>query len=355
MEKHYQIIGLAYNGGVTPIANFSTDKLAKNHIKNTFSDLGYNQLLVKAVPALKNDPLFIPDEIANDNAQYVLSRISMNVLNWEALRVVPSFGTLTRFLAQPTKVITKVSELDKISEVSTESVDSVGEVSEISVTIAHSAETAIPYTKISRKLQKRATDILTGKTEVTFEEEVLAEEDPEATGEPVSDSNEDTPKDTKAVEKAHTEPLSESEGFTDIDTAMEEVFETVSVDVANNEAEIKAKEEAEIKAKELEDIKAKEEAEIKAKELEDIKAKEEAEIKAKELEDIKAKEEAEIKAKEEAEIKAKELEDIKSKEEAEIGETELGKVLENLTEDVKVEKAEPVKPKNGLEGFNISI
>ena len=87
---------------------------------------------------------------------------------------------------------------------------------------------------------------------------------------------------------------------------------------AQEEAELKAQEEAALKVQEEAALKAKEEAAVKAQEEAALKAQEEAELKAQEEAALKVQEEAALKAKEEAAVKAQEEAALKAQEEAEL-------------------------------------
>ncbi len=145
----------------------------------------------------------------------------------------------------------------------------------------------------------------------------LAQAEAEAKAKAEEEAKAKAEAEAKAKAEAEAKAKAEAEAKAKAETEAEAKAKAEAEAKAKAEAEAKVKAEAEAKAKAEAEAKAKAEAEAKAKAEAEAKAKAEAEAKAKAEAEAKAKAEAEAKAKAEAEAKAKAEAEAKAKAEAE--------------------------------------
>lgn len=298
MSNNVKVIGVKFNEGATDLAIFTSEELAKQHIRTTFKNMGYDRLFTRPVAKTNKDAILIPEEIASNQGTYAVTKAIMEMLDWSKIKTETKFGTLTEFMLPENDILKTKTQVDKLTNVGIEDEDSEGNVTSVSLQVVHGEETPLPYKRIIRQLQKELENILIGADDVTEESEGVVEEE----------TSEEHTDESDIFEKAIEKSKEEAKRF-----AREEankLDEQKRLEEAKAEKERLAREKAEQEAKRIADEEAFSEEE--AKRLEEEAAKEEAEKEAKRIADEKAKAEQEAKEKAEKE-EAKRIADEKAK------------------------------------------
>lgn len=302
MSNNVKVIGVKFNEGATDLAIFTSEELAKQHIRTTFKNMGYDRLFTRPVAKTNKDAILIPEEIASNQGTYAVTKAIMEMLDWSKIKTETKFGTLTEFMLPENDILKTKTQVDKLTNVGIEDEDSEGNVISVSLQVVHGEDTPLPYKRIIRQLQKELENILIGADDVTEESEGVVEEE----------TSEEHTDESDIFEKAIEKSKEEAKRF-----AREEankLDEQKRLEEAKAEKERLAREKAEQEAKRIADEEAFSEEE--AKRLEEEAAKEEAEKEAKRIADEKAKAEQEAKEKaekEEAEKEAERIADEKAK------------------------------------------
>ena len=295
MSNNVKVIGIKFKEGATDLAIFTNEELAKQHIRTTFKNMGFDKLLTRPVAKSNKDAIVIPEEVASNTNTYVATKAVMDMLDWTTIKTESKFGTLTEFMLPDTDILKTKNQVDKLTNVGVEETDADGNVTSVSLQVVHSEETPLPYKRVIRQLQKELENILIGADDVTEESEGVVEEE----------TSEEHTDESDIFEKAIEKSKEEAKRF-----AREEankLDEQKRLEEAKAEKERLAREKAEQEAKRIADEKAKAEQEAKEK-AEKEEAKRIADEKAKAEQEAKEKAE-----KEEAEKEAKRIADEKAK------------------------------------------
>lgn len=292
MSNNVKVIGVKFNEGATDLAIFTSEELAKQHIRTTFKNMGYDRLFTRPVAKTNKDAILIPEEIASNQGTYAVTKAIMEMLDWSKIKTETKFGTLTEFMLPENDILKTKTQVDKLTNVGIEDEDSEGNVISVSLQVVHGEDTPLPYKRIIRQLQKELENILIGADDVSEESEDVVEEETSKESVTSEDKESSVKKDE---EKAEQERLAKEKAEQEAKRIADE--EAFSKEEAKRLEEEVAKEEAKKEAKRIADEKAKaeqeaieeaiEEAEKEAKRIADEKAK--AEQEAKRIADEKAK------------------------------------------------------------------
>ncbi len=185
MSNNVKVIGIKFKEGATDLAIFTNEELAKQHIRTTFKNMGFDKLLTRPVAKSNKDAIVIPEEVASNTNTYVATKAVMDMLDWTTIKTESKFGTLTEFMLPDTDILKTKNQVDKLTNVGVEETDADGNVTSVSLQVVHSEETPLPYKRVIRQLQKELENILIGSDSTDIETETeIVDTDEEKVNEP---------------------------------------------------------------------------------------------------------------------------------------------------------------------------
>lgn len=222
-KTYVDVLGLKKGKAPEVVATFSNRQLANWHNKNTFEDLGYDNLLLKN-SNVKGDK-FISDVVAEDKESYIQAIATMEITDMTSVTTVTRRNTLLGYILEG--VLKNKTGVKKVELLESDDTNVALEDLQKQAQVVYSDDDVYPLGQIEKKLTKALLDALTDEEESDSEVEE-EETKPKKETKKETKSKKDDKKEEESVEEDIEDDI-EDDSDEDIEDELDEE-ETIEED-----------------------------------------------------------------------------------------------------------------------------